>query len=75
MKKTLSFAFTHFSVAFMVTWLLTGDLLLGSLVAIIEPLVNTVAYHIHEKIWLQKVRRANHVHAPAHGTDAFAQPA
>ncbi|WP_394176426.1 DUF2061 domain-containing protein [Thalassotalea litorea] len=54
MTKTLSFAITHFTVAFMVTYLLTGDLLLGSLVAIVEPLINTIAYHFHEKIWVRK---------------------
>ncbi|QDP02102.1 DUF2061 domain-containing protein [Thalassotalea sp. PS06] len=54
MKKTMSFAITHFTVAFAVTYLLTGDLLLGSLVATIEPLVNTCAYHIHEKVWSTK---------------------
>lgn len=49
--KTLSFAMTHFTVAFAVTYLLTGDLLVGGLVATVEPAVNTVAYHFHEKIW------------------------
>lgn len=56
MKKTMSFAITHFTVAFAVTYLLTGDLLLGSLVAIVEPLVNTLAYHIHEKVWSTKTK-------------------
>lgn len=51
MKKTLSFAVTHFSVAFAVAYLLTGDLLVGGLVACVEPMVNTVAYYFHEKVW------------------------
>lgn len=49
--KTLSFAITHFIVAFTVAYLLTGDILLGGLVATVEPAINTVAYHFHEKIW------------------------
>lgn len=51
MKKTMSFAATHFTVAFGVTWLLTGDVMIGGLVAIVEPAVNTVAYFFHEKLW------------------------
>lgn len=51
MAKTTSFAITHFTVAFGVTYALTGDLVVGGLVAIVEPAINTVAYHFHEKIW------------------------
>ena len=51
MKKTLSFAIVHFSVAFTITYFMTGSILLGSAVALIEPAVNTLAFYIHEKIW------------------------
>ncbi len=51
MLKTLSFTTMHFSIAFTVAYLLTGDLLVGGLVAMVEPAVNTVGYIIHEKIW------------------------
>jgi uncharacterized membrane protein len=57
MNKTISFAITHFVVAFSVAWLLTGDLLVGGLVALVEPAVNTLAYHIHEKAWLNLSKR------------------
>ncbi|MFP5299740.1 DUF2061 domain-containing protein [Cobetia sp. SIMBA_158] len=51
MIKTLTFASMHFSIAFGVTYLLTGDIVVGGLVAIVEPAVNTVAFFFHEKIW------------------------
>ncbi|NAW91997.1 DUF2061 domain-containing protein [Vibrio sp. V24_P1S3T111] len=51
MKKTLSFAAIHFSIAFTVVYLLTGDIILGSLIAMLEPMVNTVAFYFHEKVW------------------------
>lgn len=51
MIKTTTFAIMHFTVAFTVAWLLTGDVLVGGLVATVEPAVNTVAYFFHEKIW------------------------
>lgn len=51
MAKTLSFAVMHFSVAFVVVWLLTGDFLIGGVVAMVEPAINTVAYYFHERVW------------------------
>ncbi|MBW3695367.1 DUF2061 domain-containing protein [Vibrio sp. T187] len=51
MIKTITFAIIHFTIATMVTYLLVGDLLLGSLIAMIEPSVNTVAFYFHEKVW------------------------
>ncbi len=56
MTKTLTFAATHFSVAFTVAWLLTGDVLVGGVIALIEPAVNTVAYFFHEKLWQRFLR-------------------
>ena len=50
-KKTATFAITHFAVAFTVTWVITGSIILGGLIALIEPAVNTIAYAIHEKVW------------------------
>jgi uncharacterized membrane protein len=59
MTKTLSFAVVHFSVAFGVGYLLTGSILVGSLLALVEPTINTVAYHFHEKVWKRiEARRA-----------------
>lgn len=51
MAKTMTFAAIHFSVAFSVTYALTGDLLIGSLVALVEPAINTVAFYFHELGW------------------------
>lgn len=51
MTKTVSFAIMHFSIAFGVAYALTGDLVIGGAVALIEPAVNTVGYHFHEKVW------------------------
>ncbi|GMQ47268.1 DUF2061 domain-containing protein [Vibrio sp. 10N] len=51
MIKTLTFAGIHFSIATMVAFALTGDFLLGSLVAMVEPTINTGAFYLHEKLW------------------------
>ena len=51
MKKTISFAIMHFSVAFTVAYLLTGSFVIGGLMALGEPAVNTVAFYFHERFW------------------------
>lgn len=54
MNKTISFAIVHFTVAFTVTYIMTGSLLIGGALALIEPAINTVAFYFHEKIWSLK---------------------
>jgi len=61
MIKTMTFAVVHFTVAFTVAWLLTGDVVIGGLVAMVEPAVNTVAYFFHEKVW-ERVRKGRDAH-------------
>ena len=51
LTKTLSFAAVHFIVAFTVGYALTGSVVVGGLLALVEPAINTVAYYFHEKVW------------------------
>jgi uncharacterized membrane protein len=51
MAKTASFAVIHFTVAFSVGYLLTGSVVVGSALALVEPAINTVAFHFHELVW------------------------
>ncbi len=51
MTKTMTFAAVHFSVAFTVGYVLTGSAVVGGAIALVEPMINTVAYFLHEKIW------------------------
>jgi uncharacterized membrane protein len=57
MRKTLSFAAVHSGTAFLVGWALSGDPLVGGAVALVEPAVNTIAYHVHERAWQRRGRR------------------
>ena len=60
MSKTLSFAALHFTVAFAVGWLLTGNWMIGGALALVEPACNTVVFHFHEKVWKRiEARRAD----------------
>lgn len=65
MRKTMSFAGVHFCVAFLVGWLLSGDPLIGGAIALVEPMVNTVAYHFHERAWQGAARRSAGASPPA----------
>jgi uncharacterized membrane protein len=64
MRKTLTFAAVHMTVAFSVAYLMTGSVAVGSAVALVEPAINTVAYFFHEKAW-ERVRPSRPVPAPA----------
>ena len=63
--KTLSFGAMHISVAFFVVWAMTGDWRIGGATALVEPCVNTVAYHFHEKIWKRLLCRRAGDHSGA----------
>jgi uncharacterized membrane protein len=58
--KTMSFAIVHFSVAFSVGYVMTGSVLVGGAIALVEPAINTVAYYLHERVWsrMQKLKQA-----------------
>ena len=51
MTKTASFAAVHFSVAFSVAYVMSGSVVIGGAIALVEPMINTVAYYFHEKVW------------------------
>ncbi len=57
MNKTISFAIVHFTVAFTITYIMTGSLVIGGALALIEPAINTVAFYVHEKAWNLKNSR------------------
>jgi uncharacterized membrane protein len=59
MSKTLSFAAVHVTVAFSVGYAFTGSVLAGGLLALVEPAANTIAFHVHERVWRHiEARRA-----------------
>lgn len=53
MKKTITFACMHFTVAFTVAYLLTGSALVGGVIALVEPAINTLVFYFHERVWNQ----------------------
>ncbi len=65
MTKTLTFGALHMTVAFTVAYLLSGSLLVGGAIALVEPAINTLAYFFHEKVWERVHRRRAGLPAPA----------
>lgn len=65
MAKTATFAVMHFGVAFGVAYALTGDIVIGGAVALVEPAVNTVGFYFHEQVWRRIERRRQTAAAPA----------
>lgn len=51
MAKTATFAAVHFTVAFSVGYALTGSVVIGGTMALVEPAINTVAFYFHEMGW------------------------
>ncbi|MEZ5444244.1 MAG: DUF2061 domain-containing protein [Gammaproteobacteria bacterium] len=56
MAKTMTFAMVHFTVAFSVAYVISGDVLVGGAIALVEPAVNTLAYFFHERAWSRRRR-------------------
>ncbi len=49
--KTLSYLAVHLTIGFTVAYAFTGSIEIAGGLAIIEPMVNAVAFFFHEKIW------------------------
>lgn len=49
--KTLTYSAMHFAVAITVAFALTRSWKAALAIGLIEPLVQTVAYTLHERVW------------------------
>jgi uncharacterized membrane protein len=54
LAKTLSYLAVHLTVGFSVAYAFTGSIEIASGLAIIEPMINAVAFFFHEKLWSAK---------------------
>ena len=65
--KTCTYGVMHFTVAIIVAYALTRDWRLALAVGIVEPIVQTFAFAVHEKLWsrrpeVQGLRICGHGH-------------
>jgi uncharacterized membrane protein len=60
--KTVTYGLMHFSVAVTVAFALTQNIRTALAIGIIEPLVQTVFFTVHDRVWTRiearKARRA-----------------
>lgn len=49
--KTGTYSIMHMIVAIIVAYALSNDWRVALGIGLIEPVVQTVAYHLHEKFW------------------------
>jgi uncharacterized membrane protein len=50
-KKTLSYGTMHLAIACLVAFAITGNWAIALSIGLIEPAVQTVGYHLHERWW------------------------
>ncbi|MBW7945867.1 MAG: DUF2061 domain-containing protein [Sphingomonadaceae bacterium] len=51
LAKTGTYLALHLTIGFTVAYLLTGSIAIAGGIALIEPMVNAVAFFFHEKAW------------------------
>ena len=57
--KTVTYGVMHFTVAVLVALALTGDLITALAIGVVEPLVQTVFFTLHDRLWSRmETRRA-----------------
>ena len=49
--KTCTYLVIHLVIGFSVAYLFTGSIAIAGGIALIEPLVNAVAFFFHETVW------------------------
>lgn len=51
LSKTVTYLLIHLSIGFSVAYVFTGSIAVAGGIALVEPMVNAVAFFIHEKVW------------------------
>lgn len=49
--KTVSWRITGSGATFLISYLVSGNLAAAGTIAIVQVIVNTVLYYVHERIW------------------------
>ena len=58
-KKTASYYVTHISVAAMVAYAVTGDIVASVTLSLLEPTVQAFVYFFHERLWQSIASKQN----------------
>lgn len=55
--KKLSQVLAHLAIAFIVTYAVTGSMLVGGIAVLIEPVINVLLLPLHQRVW-ERIRRS-----------------
>lgn len=55
--KTATYLSIHLTVGFTVAYLMTGSVAIAGGIALIEPMINAVAFFFHEQVWKKVIAR------------------
>ncbi len=64
--KTLSYATMHVFIASTLAYILTGNWAIALGIGLLEPLVQTVAFPLHEWVWERKTVKFDLMHGHNH---------
>ena len=70
--KTGTYLSIHLTVGFTVAYLMTGSVALAGGIALVEPVINAVAFFFHEKAWKKIQARPQREGYPASRRDQAA---
>jgi uncharacterized membrane protein len=59
MVKSATFGLVHLGIAFGVSLLLTGDLIIAGAITLVEPIANMVAHYFFDRWWERRRRRGS----------------
>ncbi len=51
LAKTITWRLTGSGATFLISWLLTGNLNIASSIAVVQIILNTILYYMHERVW------------------------
>ena len=51
LSKTITYLVIHLTIGFGVAYVFTGSVAIAGGIALVEPMVNAVAFFFHEKVW------------------------
>ena len=72
LSKTITYLLIHLSIGFSVAYLFTGSVAVAGGIALVEPMVNAVAFFIHEKVWKRALILNNLAGDASHSIDQTA---
>ena len=49
--KTITWRLSGSAATFTIAWLISGDLSVAGPIAVIQLILNTLLYYVHERIW------------------------